>query len=281
MNYNIAGIQRRKEYSPNHIETDTLIFMKTVEELEKLGIKVNIYHEEESDKIDFSEKVIFTMAKGLPVVNNLLKKQNQGSVIINSPTAVTNCYRVNMSRLFTANHIPFPKSIIVNTNDNCKYKISDFGSNKIWIKRGDVHAVHREDVSLVYSDDEKNTVLKEFSYRGIDEVILQQHIDGDVVKFYSVKGTDFFYWYYLNGIYHTPFDENELKKISNDAANVMKLDVFGGDAIVSQDGKITIIDINDWPSFAPIRDEASKHIAQLISERTQKKINEKLFEHTL
>ena len=40
--------------------------------------------------------------------------------------------------------------------------------------------------------------------------------------------------------------------------------MFGGDAIVTPDGKIYIIDINSWPSFARVRAEASVQIARRL-----------------
>jgi len=129
--------------------------------------------------------------------------------------------------------------------------------------------VHKEDVTLAYTDEEKLTILKEFHRRGIDKAVLQDHLIGDTVKFYALRESEFFYWYYLNGVYHTPFDQTLLSALAARAANALGLYVFGGDAIIAPDGTITIIDINDWPSFAPIRDEASRHIAQLLYRKAQ------------
>ena len=100
--------------------------------------------------------------------------------------------------------------------------------------------------------------------RDITEAILQEHLEGDTVKFYAVRETDLFHWYYLNGVYHTAFNEARLREFAAASAEALRLYVYGGDAIIGRDGSITIIDINDWPSFAPVRDQASKHIAQLI-----------------
>ncbi|OIO15330.1 MAG: hypothetical protein AUJ54_12970 [Ignavibacteria bacterium CG1_02_37_35] len=161
--------------------------------------------------------------------------------------------------------VNFPFSKKVKTSDtNLNYSLSSFKSRKIWVKRGDVHAIHREDVSPVYSDEELLNLLKEFSNRGIEYAILQEHLDGDVIKFYSVKDASFFYWYYLNGINHTKFELDKLKEYADVSAEKLELTIYGGDAIVSAEGEISIIDINDWPSFAPIRDEASKIIANTI-----------------
>ncbi len=48
------------------------------------------------------------------------------------------------------------------------------------------------------------------------------------------------------------------------SAEALGLYVFGGDAIISAAGDITIIDVNDWPSFAPVRDRAAVAIAELL-----------------
>ena len=116
-----------------------------------------------------------------------------------------------------------------------------------------MHAVHREDVTLVYSEDERENIFSEFEKRGIKQVVLQQHLDGDVIKFYSVTGSPLFHWYYLNGNNHTPFSEKELNDLAVKSAKELGLDIYGGDAVISADGSISIIDGNDWPSFAPIR----------------------------
>jgi predicted ATP-grasp superfamily ATP-dependent carboligase len=44
----------------------------------------------------------------------------------------------------------------------------------------------------------------------------------------------------------------------------LDLEVFGGDAVVTSDGSIYLIDINAWPSFALFRKEASEAIARHI-----------------
>ena len=43
--------------------------------------------------------------------------------------------------------------------------------------------------------------------------------------------------------------------------------IIGGDAIIAPDGSVFIIDINDWPSFAPVREQASRCIAGLLIQR--------------
>jgi len=265
----IAGVRREQLYSPNHVGNDAMIFMKTVEHLTELGAEVKIYEEQDLEKVEIREPFIFSMAQGVKGTKILLELEKQGKFVINSPQGSINSYRTNMVRILPEKGIPFPKSLIVSIQEKDKIKFEDFNARKIWIKRGDVHAVHREDVTLVYSEDERKSIFREFEKRGITEVVLQEHLDGDVIKFYAIVGSSLFHWYYLNGVNHTPFDKEKLVELAEGSAVALGLDVYGGDAVVSQDGSISIIDINDWPSFAPIRDEASEQIAKLIFQKVK------------
>ena len=69
-------------------------------------------------------------------------------------------------------------------------------------------------------------------------------------------------------------DENKLLELADTSAKILGLYVYGGDAIISPDSEISIIDINDWPSFAPIREAASHHIAQLLYRKAKEHVRE-------
>lgn len=273
MSFKLAGISRQADYSPNHVENDSLIIRATAEELKKIGVEVSIYGEREVLNSSFSEPLIFSMVQGPEAIEKLLEVENNGAFIINSPKSVINCYRTNMVTLLPENGIPFPKSIIIKIPYEGETKLSTFNSSKFWVKRGGVHAVHREDVTIVYSEAERDNVLKEFYRRGIKKAILQEHLEGDVIKFYAVKNSGFFNWYYLNGKYHTDFDNKILHDLASKSADILGLSIYGGDAIISPEGDISIIDMNDWPSFAPVRDEASKYIAKLIYNMAEKYVS--------
>ena len=108
--------------------------------------------------------------------------------------------------------------------------------------------------------------------------MVNEHLEGDLIKFYGVNGTDFFYWFYPFEMKHSKFGLEKingeptgisfkvetLQQICNQAASVLQVDVYGGDAIVAADGSMRIIDFNDWPSFAPCREEAADAISELI-----------------
>lgn len=272
MKLHFGGIRRKTEFSPNHVMNDLLIINQTADALKELGADVTMYDEGTIATDTVREQLLFSMVQGPIGSKTLLKIEEQGAFAINSARAVMNCYRINMVKLLPDAGIPFPMSVIVATDSAINAKKAGFSTEKVWIKRGDVHAVHKEDVTLANTDDEELMLLKEFHQRDIVQAILQEHLDGDTIKFYAARETDLFHWYYLNDVYHTKFDQSKLHELASASAEALQLFVFGGDAIIGRDGSITIIDINDWPSFAPVREQASKHIAKLIYRKAQEHV---------
>lgn len=264
MKLKFAGVRRKTEFSPNHVVNDLLIINRTADVLREMGAEVTMYDEGTVSPDSVKEDLLFSMVQGPTGSGTLLKIEDRGAMIINSPRSVMNCYRTNMVRLLPDAGIPFPRSVVVSTDADFSTQEAGFKTSKIWVKRGDVHAVHKEDVTLASTGDEETTLLREFHSREIGQAVLQEHLVGDTVKFYAVRESDLFHWYYLNGPSRTPFGADKLREIASAAAEVMGLYIYGGDAIIGADGSIAIIDINDWPSFAPVREKACSVIAELI-----------------
>lgn len=276
---NFAGIKRNAEFSPNHRGNDNEIFMLTAAELEKLGCTVKVYSEDEfMIATDLPEDYFFTMARNKHTVKKLQQLQEQGKLVVNSGYGIEKCYRINMTEGLIEKNIPYPKSIIVSTENPGEEIFEQLNSATFWIKRGDFHAIHKEDVSFVKGSAHGLNILREYNLRNITEAVVSEHLYGDLVKFYGVKCTEFFYWFYPFEYNHSKFnaeaingnagyynfDESLLKQYGARAAEALDLDIYGGDAIIASNGDITIIDLNDWPSFAPCRQEASLHIAECI-----------------
>lgn len=263
----IAGVRRKTEFSPNHVGNDLRILSSTAEALAVRGYQADLFTEGEEIPDAETYDLIFSMAQG-PEGNRLLQQyEAKGVRVINSPGSVLNCYRAIMVTRLPEHGIPFPRSVVIDTGSNGASLAGPLNASKVWVKRGDVHAVHKEDVTLVYSEAERRATLEEFHERGISRAILQEHLEGDTVKFYAVRGADFFSWYYLNGGIHMPFDQRRLTELGLASAEILGLEVFGGDAIIGPDGMVSIIDINDWPSFAPVREQASQCIAELLIQK--------------
>ncbi|MDR2084609.1 MAG: hypothetical protein LBP67_06415 [Bacteroidales bacterium] len=274
----ILGIRRSHQFSPNHIGNDSKIFNITAAELEKKGFAVRQMTEEEFYSTDdIQDDIIFSMIRSIENVNKLKQLEANGIKVINSGKGIENCFRANMTTLLLNNGIPYPKSYIISTEDNPKDAFDGLGSKNIWIKRGDFHTLHKEDIAFCRHCEEGEEILNEYAVRGIPNAVLSEHLWGDLVKFYAVKNTPFFYWFYpfdANHLMfgaqkpehtsHFDFDISELRSIAEKAAAVLDVDIYGGDAIISKENKIQLIDVNDWPSFAPCRNEAGKHIADAI-----------------
>ena len=274
----IAGIMRAGAYSPNHIGNDAAIFNATAEQLRKRGYVVNIYSEEQFNAGEIKEDVVLNMCREQASIAKLQRMEDAGKLIINSGYGIENCTRERMTRILLGNGIPYPDSLIVNTDEVIKPLLKKSGFKSCWIKRGDFHAMHKEDVSYVRHPEEAQEVLQEYFLLGIKRAVINVHLTGDLVKFYGVKGSPFFFWFYpfdeghskygheaINGKSRgIKFDVKEMKNICQRAAEELNVVIYGGDCIVSPEGEMRIIDFNDWPSFAPCRNEAAPHIAKSV-----------------
>lgn len=290
-NIKIAAVSRAGAYSPNHIGNDAAILHATVEHLRRRGCEVKIYSEEEFQKEDISADMILDMCRETASIEKLQRLEDEGMLVINSGYGIENCTRELMTRLLLQAGVSYPESLIVDTNADSREALRKAGFERCWVKRGECHAIHKEDVSFSRHVEETQELLHEFFYRGIHRAVINRHLDGDLVKFYGLSDGSFFYHFLplsahhskfgveeINGKEHNyPFDTEELKEMSIKAAKVTGIDIFGGDCIISPEGKITIIDFNDWPSFAPCRDEAAPAIARSVISaiRARKKSQEK------
>lgn len=281
MKETIAGIRRGNRFSPNHVGNDAAIFSLTAEHLRGKGYVIREYVETDLlTGVAFDERAVFGMARSPGAVRRLKQLEDEGRVVVNSGYGIENCTRERMTRLLLSHGVTHPRSIIVETGCNPVPQLEAAGFGNCWIKRGDFHAIHREDVTYVRHIEEAEGILKEYALRGIETAVVNEHLVGDLVKFYGVAGSDFFYRFYptntpgqhskfgleqINGQARgIPFDEEHLYSICAAAAEILGISIYGGDCIVAEDGSIRLIDLNDWPSFAPCRDAAAPSIADCI-----------------
>ena len=284
----IAGIMRAGAYSPNHIGNDAAIFNATADQLRKRGCAVNIYSEDQFNKGLVKERIILNMCREQASIKRLQQLEDDGCIVVNSGYGIENCTRERMTRILLGNNIPYPDSVIVNTDEAVDDRLKQAGINNCWIKRGDFHAMHKEDVSYVRHAEEAQEVLQEYFYRGIRRAVINRHLVGDLIKFYGMRGSTFFYWFYPFDDGHSKygleaingkskgldFDIEQLEKICADAAEALGVDIYGGDCIISPTGEIRIIDFNDWPSFAPCRNEAAPFIAKCVLKLIKNKLKQ-------
>lgn len=271
---------RAGAFSPNHIGNDSAIFNLVADQLRKRGCTVNTYSEEQLIAGEVKERIVVNMCREQRSMQILQQMEDDGALVINSGYGIENCTRERMTRILIGRGIPYPESIIVNTDEAIRDTLRSRGFEACWIKRGDFHTMHKEDVSYARHPQEAQELLQEYFMRGIKRAVINRHLPGDLIKFYGVRGTDFFYWFYPfsdgaarrvsaaspddSASREVKVDEARLSALCRRAADEMDITVYGGDCIVSPDGQIRIIDFNDWPSFAPCRTQAAPVIGRRI-----------------
>ncbi len=273
----IAGIMRAATFSPNHIGNDAAILNLVADQLRKRGCTVAIYSEEQFAQGAVNEHILINMCREPRSIALLQQREDAGDLVINSGYGIENCTRERMTRILIGSGIPYPESIMVDTDEVVRDRLTRAGFTSCWVKRGDMHTMHREDVSYARHPQEAQEILQEYFMRGMKRAIISRHLSGELIKFYGVAGTSFFHWFAhfdSSGSKHGPgpapanprpdFDVELFKTVCARAAEILDVKIYGGDCIVSPDGSFSLIDLNDWPSFAPCRTEVAPVIARMI-----------------
>ncbi|PNE27681.1 hypothetical protein BHU11_00655 [Tannerella sp. oral taxon 808] len=277
--YTVAGVRRDPRFSPQHEANDEAIFRLTAEALRARGYTVQEYTEADLWADRVSADAVFGMARDPRSIRRLQRMEDGGLPVINSGYGIANCGREPMTRLLTEAALPHPRSLILPTADDPTPALDTATIDACWVKRADGHVVGAGDVTFAADREAAREAFRVLYSRGVRRAVVNEHLTGDLVKFYGVAGTDFFYAFYPTATRHGKFgleqvngaargivyDADALRTTCNRAATVLGLRIYGGDCIVSDtDGLVRLIDFNDWPSFAPCREVAAPFIASCI-----------------
>jgi len=275
------GVYRELAHSPGRETDDALILRATAASLEDRGFRVELRSAEELPETTDAAGVppfLFVMCERPAAVERLAAWERQGVRIVNRPQAIRNTDRERTLNCFARHAIAFPESVLVSTD---RREAADAApAFPLWIKRGDVHATEAGDVSRADGPSELAAGVARLASRGIAHAVLQEHVPGDLIKFYGVAGeTDaaapaWFQWFYHRDqvLANHPFDEEALRSLVGRATAALGLEVFGGDAIAGPDGRLVLIDLNAWPSFALYRAVAAPRIAEALAARFRKEV---------
>jgi glutathione synthase/RimK-type ligase-like ATP-grasp enzyme len=264
-----VALYRKPAYSPQqHLANDTAIMNAVVAELEQRGWRISRASEAELEAgAPAAAHLYLNMCQGAAASERLTALERSGAVMVNTPTSVLACHRHHLVRALAEAGIPFPRTLIVPTRltGEAAQTLTAFVSpqRSVWVKRGDVHAVGPEDVVLTRAE-QVVAVLGQFADRGIGRVAVQEHVRGPVLKFYGVADSGFFRFYDARWGAAGPapvVDEARLRAVAGEAAQRLGLKVYGGDVALPEPDQPVLIDLNDWPSFAPFRAEAASAIA--------------------
>lgn len=266
------GIYREVQNSPNRESDDALILQAVLEQLKPLGFNTRAVTPEESDSIDLKEwDVIIPMCESYPRIKRLLREtESSNAVWANPPQAVLRCYRTHMvPAMQNLSSVTFPPSEVRAVEQGAGTPPPFPAPDGWWIKRGDVHNTCDHDVIQAKRWSDVEPILQDFNSREITQWVIQPHIEGDLVKFYGTGPGHWFTWFYHDPIRSKKhiFSVDNLAAQAAAGAEELSLQIFGGDAIITEDGIVTLLDLNSWPSFALVRKEAAVQIAWQLQRR--------------
>lgn len=277
------GIFREREHSPGRENDDAEILLATGRKLEAEGIAVS--YRASADVTGGEEDLpplALAMCEGLRTLERLRQWEKRGVCVINSSRAVANAHRERALALLERECVPIPESLLWDAREPLP---ADSGRRRLfdacWVKQATEHKTREGDVVFAADSAAVAAALRRLADRGLRRAVIQRHVAGDILKFYGVGwrvprsvGADedrasWFQWFYPkeHAVSGHAFDPGELAGIACRAARALELEIWGGDAVVTPDGRILVIDVNAWPSFALYRDAASTHIARHVASR--------------
>jgi glutathione synthase/RimK-type ligase-like ATP-grasp enzyme len=247
------GVYREQRFSPGKVADDRAIIDLVAAELRRAALPVRMLDGDRLPRLDGTPAIVFAMCQGDEAVA-WLDEAAKRAPVVNHPDSIRACYRMNLVEKLAAAGVPQPRYAVASDRFP-----GELGAAP-WLKRGDVHAMEAADVRRVPTGEEWAAMTADFSQRGIHHAIVQAHVEGIVYKFYGVTGGFFRAFGLPAG------REAEAAKLAARAAAALGLDVYGGDGVASPDGSLTLIDVNDWPSFSRCRDDAARAIGRRIVE---------------
>jgi len=270
------GIYREKRFSPGvHAAGDAEILELTQAAITRAGYQTTLIAPERLPTVSPSAPVVFSMCQSLEALAVLQEWEQQGILVINTPAAVRACYRLALVTALSHAALPFPRSVVVPLDETgpleAVYSLLPETTAGWWVKRGDVHAMQSDDVLFVSHAADLPVQLARLRQRAIRHAIVQEHITGQEWKFYAVRGYGVIHAFAPQDPHCPPIDSVCLNTLAQQAGAVLGLDVYGGDCLLTADGDLCLLDINDWPSFRGCRPVAATQIAQHILAQAQQR----------
>ena len=270
------GIYRETRFSPGvHAAGDAEILELTQAALARFGYQTRLIAPETLPTMAPSSPVVFSMCQSLDALAVLQEWEKQGVLVLNTSAAVRACYRLALVTALSQTTLSCPRSVIIPLDETgssgIRCPVLPESTAGWWVKRGDVHAMQSDDVVFVRHAADLPAQLTHLHQRGIGHAVVQEHIVGQEWKFYAVRSHGVLHAFAPHDAHCPPINYACLNTLARQASEVLGLDIYGGDCLMTADGTLYLIDINDWPSFRGCRPVAATHIAQHILTRAQQR----------
>jgi len=259
------GIAREPVYSPGKVDADRAILDAVAARL-ATAHRVRVIGAEEPLPEVAAPTRVFAMCQGPAALAALARWETAGVRVVNSAMAIANTQRARMLPAFERQRVAHPPSCLLRTDD--PDALPAWVADGAWLKRGDVHAIEPDDVVRVDGPAAARAALAAMHERGIATALAQRHIEGAVIKFYAVRGRFFSASVAGSAVRLAADEETALRALAEAGAAALGLEVFGGDGVRDRHGDLWLIDLNDWPSYAPCRFAACEAIASYLTALT-------------
>lgn len=274
----VTAVLRDGIFSPNRIANDAAILHAVVAELRKRGCQVSVYSEAEFCETHVDDDVVVAMCRTERAVRKLQALEDDGRIVVNSGYGIENCVRMIMVRLLEKARLPIPQCFVVDTDVDIRKMLrkADFGP--CWVKKGDAHVHHLEDIARCRHEVDAQEILHEFFFRNITKAVVSRDIEGEMIRCYGVASSGWFHSFipfrthpdYAGGDTLPEALADEVRRICMSAAETLRVVVFGCDVVLDRESGLHIVNFDDFPSFSPIRTVAAREIAKAVLTRWRK-----------
>lgn len=284
----VLAISRDAVYSPNNEAKDAAIFSATLENLQNHGWLVDACSEDEWNDMDVrsvgeSYSAIVQMSRKM---SSLMRLERAQLPIFNAPRAVRTVAKSREMTLSLLQQvgIPVPRWWAYDPEEDEMFMCEPALQQLLpgWVKAMREEGARLDDVHFVSTPLEADSCILQLAAEQVPDIVVTQHIDGELIKCYVVMTDEAIYslhWFRPQESGYSKFgeaeqhnrqlanvavDEAKIQALARQVGRTLGLQIFGFDAILQQDGSLTIVDVNDWPSFSVCRDEAAEAIAEMI-----------------
>lgn len=255
-----CGVLREAVFSPGKVAADRAIVEAVAREL---ASTVPLLDPAAGLPDEPPAPVVFAMCQAEDALKVLDRWQERGARIVNAPAAIRATHRHRMLPRLAEAGVRQPRHVVL--DPRAPGPLPAWLSAGAWVKRGDVHATTAEDVVRVAGTRSAGAAFNRLASRGIRRAVAQEHVCGRVEKFYAVRG--FFFHVAAADGRRPPLEPSavhDLRRLAERAAAALGLEVYGGDAVQDPGGAWWLIDLNDWPSYAPCLPAAARAIGEYL-----------------
>lgn len=271
-------IARHPRYSPNSEARDEALFRSLVMNFALQGVSVATFDEavfEHRPPQLEKSTLILSMARSEAALHALSAAEECGVTVLNSPRALQKAQRTDFQQWFAESGHAAKYWHTSKLTPELKVTLPF----PLWWKRNNTATTSATNVQFVEHLTQLDEILSEHAN---EDALLMEHVEGQLIKFYGVVGTNFFHAephtpkgfskfgheqhnHHKDLAISSPMWKQTLHAMHTSATQVAQqsgFSIYGGDTILREDGTFVFIDFNDFPSFSACLPEASAAIVQ-------------------